>query len=61
MLAVEIPQPFLDYLKNRPEIVAAYLFGSVAAGKAHKFSEVDVALLLAEPESRGRAIGKLCQ
>ena len=45
---VEIPQAFADYLRNRAEIVAAYLFGSVAAGKAHKFSDVDVALLLAE-------------
>ena len=45
---IEIPQAFLAYLQRRAEIVAAYLFGSVAAGKAHKFSDVDVALLLAE-------------
>jgi predicted nucleotidyltransferase len=45
---IEIPQAFTDYLRSRTEIIAAYLFGSVAAGKAHKFSDVDVALLLAE-------------
>jgi len=44
----EIPLAFKDYLQQRSEIVAAYLFGSVAAGKAHKFSDVDVALLLAD-------------
>jgi len=37
----------MEYLQRRTEIAAAYLFGSVAAGKAHKFSDVDVALLLA--------------
>ena len=45
---LEIPTPFQAYLTRREEIVAAYIFGSVAAGKAHKFSDVDVALLLAE-------------
>jgi len=45
---IEVPQTFKDYLQRRTEIVAAYLFGSVAAGKAHKFSDVDVALLLAD-------------
>jgi len=52
---IEIPQAFADYLRNRPEIVAAYLFGPVAAGKAHKFSDVDVALLLAEGVDRDQA------
>lgn len=55
MSTLEVPESFLDYLKSRPEIVAAYLFGSVAAGKAHKFSDVDVALLLAEPVDRDKA------
>ncbi len=52
---IEVPQSFLAYLHRRAEIVAAYLFGSVAAGKAHKFSDVDVALLLAEPIDRNQA------
>ncbi len=55
MSTLEVPQSFLDYLTSRPEIVAAYLFGSVAAGKAHKFSDVDIALLLVEPVDRDRA------
>lgn len=45
---IEVPKTLTDYLQRRPEIIAAYLFGSVAAGKAHKFSDVDVALLLAD-------------
>jgi hypothetical protein len=52
---IEVPQAFKDYLQRRTEIVAAYLFGSVAAGKAHKFSDVDVALLLAENIASKRA------
>lgn len=55
MSTLEVPQSFIEYLQSRPEIVAAYLFGSVAAGKAHKFSDVDVALLLVEPVDRARA------
>ena len=54
--SVEVPQAFADYLRSRTEIVAAYLFGSVAAGKAHKFSDVDVALLLAEGVDSRRGI-----
>ena len=34
-----------ELLKPAPDLIAAYLFGSVAAGKAHKQSDVDVALL----------------
>lgn len=52
---IEIPKAFTDYLHRRTEIVAAYLFGSVAAGKAHKFSDVDVALLLAEGVDSNKA------
>lgn len=50
-----MPQSFIAYLQSRPEIVAAYLFGSVAAGRAHKFSDVDIALLLAEGVESRRA------
>ena len=53
--AVEIPRSFIAYLDRREEILAAYIFGSVAAGKAHKFSDVDVALLLAEGIDRSQA------
>jgi len=53
--ANDVPQRLIDYLNSRPEIVAAYLFGSVAAGKAHQFSDVDVALLLAGGVDSNRA------
>jgi len=36
-------------LSRYPEIVAAYLFGSVLTGKMNPMSDVDVALLLQEP------------
>ena len=52
---MEVPKTLTDYLQRRPEIIAAYLFGSVAAGKAHKFSDVDVALLLTEGVDSNRA------
>lgn len=45
---IDIPLSFAEYLQRRTEIVAVYLFGSVAAGKAHRLSDVDVALLLAD-------------
>jgi len=52
---IEISQSLIDYPKTRPEILAAYLFGSVAAGRAHRFSDADVALLLAEEVDSKRA------
>lgn len=36
------------YLADQPDIVAAYLFGSVARGRADKLSDVDIALLFDE-------------
>jgi uncharacterized protein len=38
-------------LACRDEVVAAYLFGSVAAGRGHAFSDIDIAVLLAEGPS----------
>jgi predicted nucleotidyltransferase len=35
------------FLATQPDIVAAYLFGSLAEGRAHPRSDVDVAILLA--------------
>lgn len=37
----------LEYLAAQPDVVAAYLFGSVAEGRAHPRSDVDIAVLLA--------------
>jgi predicted nucleotidyltransferase len=36
-----------DYFMQQPDIVVAYLFGSVARGRAHHLSDVDVAVLFA--------------
>jgi uncharacterized protein len=36
-----------QYFVRQPDIVVAYLFGSVARGRAHKLSDVDVAILFA--------------
>jgi predicted nucleotidyltransferase len=38
------------------EIAAAYVFGSVASGRARSDSDVDVAVLLARPLSASRAL-----
>ncbi|WP_319409025.1 nucleotidyltransferase domain-containing protein [uncultured Desulfosarcina sp.] len=35
-----------NYFKDRKEVVAAYLFGSHAAGKERPFSDVDVGVVL---------------
>jgi hypothetical protein len=34
-----------EYLNNDPKVSAAWLFGSVAAGKAGKTSDIDIAIL----------------
>jgi uncharacterized protein len=36
-----------QYFARQPDIVVAYLFGSVARGRAHKLSDLDVAVLFA--------------
>ncbi len=36
----------LEYLAAQPDVVAAYIFGSVAEGRAHPRSDVDIAVLL---------------
>ena len=38
------------YLRARPEILLAYLFGSVAAGRSHSLSDIDIAVLVNEAE-----------
>ncbi len=36
------------YFQNRPEIVAVYLFGSVAQGKVRSSSDVDIGIIVDE-------------
>lgn len=38
----------IEYFKTQPDIAAAYLFGSMATGKAHPQSDIDIALLLTD-------------
>lgn len=40
-------QGIAGYLAEQPNVIAAYLFGSVARGQATHFSDVDIAVLLA--------------
>lgn len=47
----EIERCLARYSRRRPEILAAYLFGSVARGQAGPLSDVDIAFLL-EPAHR---------
>ncbi len=36
------------FLSTQPDVVAAYLFGSLAEGRAHPRSDIDIAILLRE-------------
>ena len=50
-----------DYFACQPDVVAAYLFGSVARGRADSLSDVDVAVLLDENvDAEGRVERQLC-
>ena len=37
------------YLRTQPDVIAAYLFGSHAAGRPRPGSDIDIALLLEQP------------
>jgi predicted nucleotidyltransferase len=45
-MASEIEDRIRACLPTRREVVAAYLFGSHASGRAHRESDVDVGVLL---------------
>jgi len=45
-----IPQA-VNYLESTPDVVFAYLFGSLAKGKIRPLSDVDIAVYLAAPLS----------
>ena len=36
----------MHYFKNKPEVIAVYLFGSRATEKSHRSSDVDIGVLL---------------
>lgn len=45
------------YLKTQPDVAAAYLFGSLATGKATEHSDIDIAILLTQaPEDPLQAL-----
>ena len=46
--------------KKRPEVVAVYLFGSVATGKYHQGSDVDIGILLdrSAPEDHAKELDR---
>jgi uncharacterized protein len=49
-----ITKPFAEYFGRQPDVIVAYLFGSVARDQAMPLSDVDIAVLLdptAEPEA----------
>jgi predicted nucleotidyltransferase len=47
-------QPLVGYLATQPDVLAAYLFGSYATRKAHPGSDVDLAVLLSQPDAAQR-------
>src|SRR5262245_5965289 len=48
-----IGRAIVRYLESKPEVQAAYMFGSVIAGRARRDSDVDVAVLVSEKVMRG--------
>lgn len=42
-------EPLITLCDQHPDIIAMYLFGSHAKGKARQSSDIDLAILLAEP------------
>ena len=45
-MSTDIRDTIRTFAESEPDIIAVYLFGSQASGKAHRFSDVDVAVLL---------------
>jgi predicted nucleotidyltransferase len=42
----ELEETIKSYFKEHSEVIAVYLFGSHAGGKVHRFSDVDIGVLL---------------
>jgi len=49
----EIEPALRSFLEEKPEILVAYLFGSVVSGRARPDSDVDIAVLVADDVMRG--------
>ena len=52
------PDP-LRPIFDRPEVAAAYVFGSAASGRAHALSDVDLAYLAVDPDAEDRIFDAL--
>ena len=50
----EVTRAVANCVSSREEVLAAYVFGSVVAGRTRKDSDIDVAVLLGEDISRSR-------
>lgn len=42
----ELEPPLIHYFRDKPEVIAVYLFGSQATGKTDRSSDVDIGILL---------------
>ncbi|MGB9833155.1 nucleotidyltransferase domain-containing protein [Thermodesulfovibrio sp. 3462-1] len=50
----------LETIKNYPKLIAVYLFGSYAKGEEKPISDIDIAIILKDPEKNDEAeIGSL--
>lgn len=47
-----IEDAIATFLKSRPEVQAAYIFGSVATGRARRDSDIDVGVLVSDKVMR---------
>lgn len=54
MNSEEMIRALTEYLAEQDDVLAAYVFGSYVAGTARPDSDVDVAVLLSEPDSVAR-------
>ncbi|MFC1590890.1 nucleotidyltransferase domain-containing protein [Thermodesulfobacteriota bacterium] len=45
-MAPEIEENIRAYFESKTEVIAVYLFGSYAAGKQHRTSDLDIGILL---------------
>ncbi len=43
-----LPDRIIEYFRDKKEITAVYLFGSYAAGKERRFSDIDLGILMEE-------------